>query len=71
MVSAGFAAFEITWRADVFADAPQASSATAFGTEGINFKARKPRNSEEWERALQTLTCEVPQWPELTDLEGA
>jgi len=69
-VSAGFVAFEITWRAEVFADAPQASSAAAFGTKGINFRARKPRNSEELQRVLQTLTCEVPQWPELTDLEG-
>jgi hypothetical protein len=56
-VSAGFVEFEITWRADVFAGAPQASSAAAFGTKGINFGARKPRNSEEWESALQALTC--------------
>ena len=42
MVSAGFEAFEITWRKDVFADAPQESSAAAFGTLGINFRARKP-----------------------------
>jgi hypothetical protein len=66
-VSAGFVAFEITWRADVFSGAPQASSAATFGTKGINFRAHKPRNSEDWQRALQTLTCEVPQWPELTD----
>jgi hypothetical protein len=39
--SAGFTDFEITWRADVFAGAPQASSAAAFGTIGINFRARR------------------------------
>jgi hypothetical protein len=39
---AGFADFEITWRADVFAGAPQQSSAAKFGTIGINFRARKP-----------------------------
>ena len=33
--------FEITWRDDVFKDAPQSSSAANFGTLGINFKARK------------------------------
>ncbi len=33
--------FEITWRADVFAGAPQQSSAAAFGTLGINFKAAR------------------------------
>jgi len=38
---AGFADFEITWREDVFRDAPQSSSAANFGTMGINFKARK------------------------------
>ena len=38
----GFSAFEITWRGDVFADAPQQSSAAAFGTVGINFRALKP-----------------------------
>jgi len=38
---AGFDGFEITWRADVFAGAPQQSSAAAFGTLGINFKAAR------------------------------
>jgi hypothetical protein len=28
-------------RVDVYADAPQASSAAKFGTMGINFRARK------------------------------
>ena len=39
--AAGFTDFEITWRAEVFDGAPQASSAAAFGTKGINFRARK------------------------------
>lgn len=39
---AGFIDFAITWRAKVFEGAPQTSSAEAFGTVGINFKARKP-----------------------------
>jgi hypothetical protein len=38
----GFTGFEITWRAEVFKDAPQQSSAAKFGTIGINFRARKP-----------------------------
>ena len=40
-VAAGFEGFEITWRAEVFADAPQQSSAKNFGTVGINFRAKK------------------------------
>jgi hypothetical protein len=46
-VAAGFVDFEITWRADVFAGAPQASSAAQFGTVGINFRARKASNEAE------------------------
>jgi hypothetical protein len=42
VTEAGFRDFEITWREDVFAGAPQDSSAAAFGTLGINFRARKP-----------------------------
>ena len=41
-VAAGFIGFEITWKAEVFDGAPQASSASAFGTVGINFRANKP-----------------------------
>jgi hypothetical protein len=41
-VAAGFVDFGITWRADVFAGAPQQSSAANFDTVGINFSARKP-----------------------------
>jgi hypothetical protein len=29
-------------RYDTFSDAPQASSAAAFGTQGVNFQAIKP-----------------------------
>ena len=52
--------FEITWRADVFSGAPQASSAAKFGTVGINFRARKARDLDEWSAALSALTCSAP-----------
>lgn len=42
MRAAGFEDFVITWRADVFAGAPQQSSAAKFGTLGINFQASRP-----------------------------
>jgi hypothetical protein len=58
-VAAGFARFEITWRADVFGGAPQSSSAANFGTLGITFRARKAANDEEWQQALAALSCEV------------
>jgi hypothetical protein len=56
-VAAGFIDFEITWRADVFSGAPQASSAAQFGTMGINFRATKPRTEEDWARAMASLAC--------------
>lgn len=59
VVAAGFVGFEITWRADVFAGAPQESSAAEFGTAGINFRARKARNEDEWSKALAELSCEL------------
>jgi hypothetical protein len=52
--------FEITWKKDVFSDAPQAGSAANFGTLGINFRARKPANQAEWRAALKALNCEIP-----------
>jgi hypothetical protein len=58
-VAAGFVGFEITWRADVFAGAPQSSSAAQFGTVGINFRARKARDDAEWAEALAALSCAV------------
>ena len=68
-MAAGFVDFEITWQADVFSGAPQASSAAAFGTQGINFRARKAANEEEWHAARASLACEVPIKP--TTLLGA
>ncbi len=59
-MAAGFVNFEITWRADVFSDAPQAGSAANIGTLGINFRARKAANEEELATALAALTCEIP-----------
>jgi hypothetical protein len=58
-VAAGFTGFEITWRGDVFAEAPQASSAAKFGTLGINFRARKAQDELEWEREIAALSCAV------------
>jgi len=51
--------FEITWRGDVYKDAPQASSAAKFGTLGINFRARRARDDEESATAVAALTCAV------------
>lgn len=59
VVAAGFVGFEITWRADVFSGAPQASSAAKFGTVGINFRARKAADEAEWMRAIASLTCAI------------
>jgi hypothetical protein len=59
-VAAGFIEFAITWRAEVYADAPQASSAEDFGTLGINFVARKPLDDAERDAYLASLTCELP-----------
>jgi hypothetical protein len=42
---------------DVFAGAPQSSSAAKFGTLGITFRARKASDHEEWARALAALSC--------------
>lgn len=59
VVIAGFVNFEITWRANVFSGAPQESSAAKYGTVGINFRARKARNKEEWQATLESLNCEM------------
>lgn len=58
-MATGFVDFEITWRAEVFSGAPQASSAAKFGTVGINFRARRARNAAEWEAGLARVRCEV------------
>jgi hypothetical protein len=57
---AGFVDFEITWRSEIYNDAPQASSAAEFGTLGINFRARKAANDDERAAALTALNCEIP-----------
>ena len=62
-MAAGFVNFAITWRADVFSGAPQSSSAASFGTLGINFRARKATNDDEWAEALADLSCELPARP--------
>jgi SAM-dependent methyltransferase/TusA-related sulfurtransferase len=70
VVRAGFVAFEITWRADVFSGAPQESSAADFGTLGINFRARKAVNEQEWMAAVEALPP-VPEAVQLTSRFGA
>lgn len=59
-MAAGFVGFEITWRKDVFAGAPQESSAASFGTVGINFRARRPVDEAEWHHAVEALSCALP-----------
>lgn len=59
MIAAGFVDFEIAWRGDIYAGAPQSSSAAQFGTLGINFRARKPLEDAEWAAALTALACDV------------
>jgi hypothetical protein len=59
-VAAGFIGFEITWRADIYGGAPQASSAASFGTLGITFRARKPQDEREaLDAASGTPLCSV------------
>ncbi|HET7623304.1 MAG TPA: hypothetical protein VFK39_15465 [Gemmatimonadaceae bacterium] len=42
---------------DVYAGAPQSSSAAKFGTMGIDFRATKARSDEEWGADLAALSC--------------
>ena len=67
MLAAGFVGFEIAARMDVFAGAPQASSAAQFGTVGINFRARKPATEAEWLEQQSALVCNLPQATEDND----
>ena len=60
VVAAGFVDFAIPWRADVFSGAPQSSDAAEFDTQGINIRARKARDDEEWSQALAELNCALP-----------
>jgi hypothetical protein len=57
VIAAGFVDFAITWRGDVFAGAPQSSSAAQFDTRGISFRARRPQDAAEWDAALAALSC--------------
>jgi hypothetical protein len=41
VTKAGFENFEITWRGDIYRDAPQASDALAYGAKGITYRATK------------------------------
>jgi hypothetical protein len=41
MVECGFQQIEIPWRADVSRGAPQDKNSAAFGTLGVNLRARK------------------------------
>jgi hypothetical protein len=41
VLNAGFSDFEITWRGDIYRDAPQKNDAAAFGTLGVTFRALK------------------------------
>ena len=70
-MAAGFVGFEINWRKDVFSGAPQAGSAEKFGTLGINFRARRAADEEEWNAALVALSCKLPTQPSETPAEEA
>jgi hypothetical protein len=59
IVMAGFVEVEIPWRADVFAGAPQSSSAEKFGTLGINLRARIAATDAELDAALAALSCDT------------
>lgn len=59
IVMAGFVDVAIPWRADVFAGAPQSSSAEKFGTLGIDLRARKVASDREIDDELTRLSCEV------------
>ena len=56
MSAAGFADFAIVSRVDVYAGAPQHSSAAKFGTLGITFRARRLRAGE----VPVVAACELP-----------
>ena len=60
MVAAGFVGVEVLTRIDVYADAPQSSSAAKFGTLGITFRARKAKDEAAWANALEALRCDIP-----------
>ena len=44
-MAAGFESFEVSWRKNVFEGAARPSKeVAAFGTQGVNFRAGKPRD---------------------------
>jgi len=59
MQAAGFTDFAIVSRVDVYAGAPQHSSAAKFGTLGITFTARRLRLGE----VPVLAACELPVQP--------
>jgi hypothetical protein len=59
IVAAGFVDVRIPWRGDVFAGAPQSSSAEKFGTLGIDIRARKASSDAELDAALAALACDI------------
>ena len=60
MQAAGFTDFAIVSRVDVYAGAPQQTSAAKFGTLGITFTARRLRLGE----VPVLAACELPVQPE-------
>ncbi len=56
-MAAGFIHFEITWRAEVYSGALQASSAADFGTLGITFRARKPRDEQDEQQWFDAVSA--------------
>jgi hypothetical protein len=59
MQAAGFTGFAILSRIDVYAGAPQHSSAAKFGTLGITFKASRLAAGE----APAVAACDLPARP--------
>jgi hypothetical protein len=59
VTAAGFVDFAIESRTDVYAGAEQSSSAANFGTLGITFRARKAMSEEQWQLALDALSCDI------------
>ncbi len=58
--AAGLVEFEIICRGDVYSGAVQSSSATRYGTLGINFRARKASSEEQLTEALAARQCDMP-----------
>lgn len=63
-MAAGFVRFAITWKADVFSGAPQASSAAEFGTMGITFRAQGDERGGVASSAREAHLHDVIRWEE-------